>query len=316
VTSTSPTEAGGPAGREIPRRLDLESVEPRPVRAGLTVVIPTLGRPILESCLAALAAGTAWPARIVVVDQGREPRVAAWLEGLAGRGLPTLHVPSGERGRSAGVNRGIERVETAHVAVTDDDCLVAADWVERMADRFDASPATVVSGRVDAAEGTDVPFVVAGETASVQRRPRLLFDSLCGGNMGAAVEVVRRVGPFDEDPRLRTAEDGDWAYRALRAGVPIAYAPEIRVTHVGWRDEAESLAQYRSYARSHGGFYGKHLRRGDPLVALRVVLHLARSLRRWLRGAIRGDAKQAALGRAYFTGLLPGVVAGLRGPRG
>ena len=68
--------------------------------------------------------------------------------------------------------------------------------------------------------------------------------------MGTSKHVVERVGPFDEDPSVRLAEDCDWSYRALRAGVPIVYAPQVAVLHYGWRGEAERSDQYRAYARS------------------------------------------------------------------
>jgi GT2 family glycosyltransferase len=130
--------------------------------------------------------------------------------------------------------------------------------------------------------------------------------------MGVAVDSVRVVGLFDEDPCLRTAEDGEWSYRALKAGVPIVYAPDIVVEHIGWRDKSQRLVQYEEYARSHGGFYGKYLRKGDWLIALRVALHYLRAFRRWMKGLMKGDRELASCGRAYFIGLLPGIIAGMR----
>ena len=93
----------------------------------ISIVIPTLGRPILRSCLAAIAAGDSWPARVIVVDQSSSDTVAGYLRELEVEGIETLYVPSTERGRSAGVNRGLERVDTPLLAVTDDDCLVSTD---------------------------------------------------------------------------------------------------------------------------------------------------------------------------------------------
>jgi hypothetical protein len=81
---------------------------------------------------------------------------------------------------------------------------------------------------------------------------------------------------------------------------------------VGWRDGQERSEQYRAYARSHGGFYGKHLRRGDWFIALRAAYHLARASRRWLRGVLLRDRDRRSRGWAYMTGLIPGILAGLR----
>jgi GT2 family glycosyltransferase len=278
----------------------------------LTVVIPTLGRSILGRSLEALEAGTVWPARVVVVDQGNTPEIAALLEEVRGRGLETSWVPSAERGRSAGVNRGVEQAATRFVAITDDDCLGRADWIERMGDRLRQHPDSIVTGQVEAGEGKVVLSVVTSTRPTVQRKPALRFDRLSGGNMGIARELFERLGGLDEDTCLRTAEDAEYAYRALRAGVPIVYAPDVVVQHLGWRDERERSAQYDSYGRSQGGFYGKYLRRGDSFIALRVGVHFARALRRWGLGALRGNREIARNGRAYVTGLLPGLVAGWR----
>jgi GT2 family glycosyltransferase len=286
-------------------------IKRRPILDDIAIVIPTLGRPILEECLHWVVAGSTWPGGLIVVDQGANPDVAGWIESLQSMGISAEYLPSSQRGRAAGVNRGLERVQTQFLAVTDDDCFVETDWLETMATHLRDHPEAIVTGRVEAA-GEHVIVVVSSRTPAIHRRPRLKFDSMSGGNMGTSMSVIERVGFFDEDPRLRTAEDGEWSYRALRAGVPIIYAPEVVVRHFGWRDESKRAVQYKDYACSHGGFYGKYLRRGDWFIALRVVIHHLRALRHWLRGIITGDRELAVFGHAYLTGLLPGIVAGLR----
>jgi len=282
-----------------------------PISEDLTVVIPTLGREILRDSLAAIAGGSELPARVIVVHQGDDPRVGEWARRAPG-GLVVEYVPSDRRGRATGVNTGVDRATTPFVAITDDDCLVGPEWVHRMATRLRAEPDRLVTGRVEAA-GDAVPVaVVTSNRPDTQSRPRIRFDRLSGGNMGGALDVLRRIGPLDEDPCLATAEDGEYAYRALRAGVPITYDPTIVVDHVGWRDEPQRERQYRSYARSTAGFYGKYLRRGDLFIALRVAVHVLRSVRRWAAGVIRRNPDQAARGRAYVVELLPGLIAGFR----
>ena len=283
-----------------------------PVLEDLTLVIPTLGRDILEESLQAIEAGTQWPASIVVVDQGQRSEVAGWLAVMAGRGLRTEYVPSSERGRALGVNRGIERVRTRFVAITDDDCFAEPEWLARMAEALRADPDCALTGRVEASREGVVASVVTADEPRVTTRPSLKFDPLSGGNMGTSLAVFERVGLLDEDPVMRCAEDGEWAYRALRAGVRLRYAPDVVVSHLGWRSFEERREQYRTYARSQGGFYGKYLARADGFVALRLVAHELRALRRWLRAKWSGDPELAMIGRAYATGLLPGVWAGLR----
>jgi glycosyltransferase involved in cell wall biosynthesis len=288
----------------------------KPLRhSDVTVLIPTLGRPILASSLAAMIRGTVWPGQLIVVDQGQRDQIGDWLRLVDSHGLPAEHIPSAQLGRAAGLNRGLERVETKFVLVTDDDCLVEKDWIKNMVSRLEDSPHCIVSGSVGATGEEAVSITVDRGQEKIQRRPGLTFDVMCGGNMGTSMEVVRCVGLFDEADYLATAEDCDWSYRALKSGIPIIHAPEIRVLHYGWRDEKERDAQLASYARSHGGFYGKHLRQGDLFILLRVAFHYLRALRRWSNGILTGDPERTRIGRAYLTGLMPGIMSGWRGAK-
>jgi GT2 family glycosyltransferase len=286
--------------------------QPRPTACELTMVIPTLGRESVAQCLGAVLAGTVWPARIIVVDQGGSEQIAAWLGELRGLGLESHHERSAGRGRALGLNVGLRLVTTRFVVITDDDCIPDVHWIEFYEAHLKRESQAVFTGRVEAAGGERVISTVSGMEQSVARKPGLSFDRLSGGNCGMAVEVLRRVGLFDDDPCVSFAEDGEWAYRVLRAGIPIVYAPDLVVAHVGWRELEERLTQYRGYARSHGAFFGKHLKRGDLFILLRACVHFARALRRWQRGRFTGDAELAANGLCYATQLVPGIIAGVK----
>ena len=293
----------------------MTTLSPGPVASEVSVVIPTLGRPILAQALEALARGTRRPAQVLVVDQGRSEKIARIIEGIRRRGLLAVeHLPMEGRGRAVGVNEGIRRVRTPFVLITDDDCMVEAEWIEAMAAALTAHPDALVTGRVEAWEDGRVPVVVTARTRFVQRRPRLTFDSLSGGNMGAARRVLEELGGLDEDPLSATAEDAELAYRALRAGVPLVYEPSSGVAHVDWREGEARVEQVRSYAQSHGAFYGKYLRKGDVFMGVRLAVHLLRSGVRWVRGLLRRDPELAANGRLYLTQLPKGVRAGFTGP--
>jgi GT2 family glycosyltransferase len=238
------------------------------------------------------------------------PRKLARLERI---GMTTHYVPSDERGRSAGINRGLERVETRFVAITDDDCFVAADWLERMLDGLRREPGVIRTGRVELAGSDEADFSsVRSREPRLYDRPQLKVHPFIGGNVGMAMTVVHTIGLFDEHPCLASAEDSDYGYRALRSGFPIAYDPDVMVEHYHWRNASERAERYGEYARSQGGFYGTHLRNGDPLVLLQVARAIVRNPVRWLRGIALRDPELAANGRANTLNFLPGVIAGLR----
>jgi cellulose synthase/poly-beta-1,6-N-acetylglucosamine synthase-like glycosyltransferase len=284
--------------------------ERKPLLNDISLVIPTLGRPILEQCLYWILLSSTWPACLIVVEQGANTDVAAWLERVQQIGIPVKHILSTQRGRSAGINRGLEQTSTRFVAITDDDCFVGEGWLRNMTTKLQEYPQAVVTGKVEAA-GEDMVVVVTSFTPSVQNRPRLKFDSMSGGNMGTSLDIFRKVGLFEEDPIMATAEDAEWAYRALRMGISIRYEPDVILAHFGWRDTEKRVEQYHDYALSHGGFYGKYLRHGDLFILARATGHFFRAFRRWLRGTFNGDTELAQLGWAYCANLMPGIMLGL-----
>ena len=304
------TQAKQKYGWESSSSIHKIEFEQKPILEDISIVIPTLGRPILEQCLFWILVGSAWPECLIVVDQGSNKDVAALLKRVQGVGIDVKHILSNQRGRSAGINRGLEQVETRFVAITDDDCFVGEDWLLNMVSKIRLGPEAVVTGRVEAA-GEDMIVVVTSTTPSVQTRPRLKFDVMSGGNMGTSLDVFRKVGLFEEDSVMPTAEDAEWSYRALRKGITIRYEPDVVVSHFGWRDMATRVEQYRHYALSHGGFYGKYLRQGDLFILLRAFAHWMRALRRWIKGRLKGDLDSALIGQAYCLNLIPGILAGM-----
>lgn len=292
-------------------------LRPNPeVVSDLTVIIPTLGRELIREAVGRLLTGTHWPSEVIIVHQGHDPAVKQWLHALTRSGLGICYIQSAERGRAAGVNRGIRAARTPFVAITDDDCFVSREWVARMAAELRADPERIVTGRVNAAGGEPVLAVNTNLRRFNQWSPRLKSDVLCGGNVGMARSVLYRIGLFDDDSMVAAAEDCEFAYRALRAGVRIEFVPDIVVEHWGWRTAEQRAAQYRAYALSHGGFYGKYLRQGDGFIAVRLLRHFARSLLSLALASLRRDRERMMADRAHAFNLLIGVARGWRSARG
>jgi GT2 family glycosyltransferase len=287
----------------------------RRVERDVTVVIPTTGGAVIDGCLGSIAAGTAWPARLVVVEQGSGSNVATSLEALRGAGVETLHVRSDQTGIAAATNRGIEAARTPYVAVTHDDCRVDVAWLERLAASMRGAGEAIVTGRV-VPEGDGIVLTVKTDSRpATYSSPQRAADVLFPPNMGFPVGIVRRVGPFDEHPSLATAgEDNEWAHRALRRGVPIVYDPAAVVAHLARYRVDELPAVYERYARGQGAFYGTWLRRGDPLIVWRAGVDVVRAPWLLLRGAVARNEDLVAMGRGALRGLVPGLVAGLRNP--
>ena len=287
------------------------------VLSDVTVVVPTVGRAVLARTLSALASGSARPAAVIVVDQSGGSAVAA-IHAAADAGLDGgLLLPSTGRGAAEARNRGFAYATTRYVAAIDDDCLPAVDWLARLHSHLRAHPDEVITGQVRGEGGAAAPSLVTSTAEARYTQPLRDRDPLYTGNMGVAQAVFQRVGPFDEHPALwSAAEDNDWGYRALRAGVPIRYVPDAVVEHLDWRSASALADVSRQYARGQGGFYGRHLRRGDPFIAGRLTRDVARGAWWLVRGAATREAALRARGRSQLTELPAGVIAGARRPGG
>src|ERR1044071_5659593 len=114
--------------------------ERKPLLNDISLIIPTLGRPILEQCLYWILIGSAWPACLIVIEQGSNTDVAGWLERVQHTGIPVKHILSAQRGRSAGINRWLEQARTRFVTITDDDCFVEETWLSNMASKLQQHP--------------------------------------------------------------------------------------------------------------------------------------------------------------------------------
>lgn len=294
------------------RRFAERGRESRRVLDDLTVIIPTIGRSILQRCLQSIADGNVLPVCIIVIDQGDNLEVADWLRSIDAIGLETFHLRSTERSPASARNLGIEQVQTPFVAAIDDDCVAGKDWLEKMEIRLHQNPTAIVTGRLDPAGDGIPPTIVTSGVPRLYRRYSVRnLSPLASANMGFALRTARDIGPFDGN--LFTAEENDWAYRAFRAGVPILYAPEIVVYHIHWRDKTQMAAVYRAYEWGQGVFYGKYLRRGDWSMLLLTAISLVRGMRSLIIGVLKNDHGRRAKGYARLTLLLSGLIAGVRG---
>ena len=281
----------------------------------VTVVIPTLGGAVLAGCLESLAEGTAWPARVIVIDQGGDAAAASSVARLQERGMDVQHIVTPPSGISSATNLGLRHVRTTFAAVTHDDCRVRPDWLDRLATRLHDVGEAILTGRVEP-EGEGIVLTVnTADEPMTYRSPRIDGDVLFPPNMAFAVRLLDRIGWFDEHPSLATAgEDNEWAHRALRSGVSIVYDPAVIVGHLARHRPEELPGLYRRYARGHGAFYGTWLRRGDSFIARRVLRDLLRAPWLLLRGLVTRNSELVSMARGEMMGLLPGILAGLRNP--
>ena len=277
----------------------------------LSAVICTRNRAdLIGQAVASVLANDHPSFELVVVDQSDGDEAGEVVRDRFGDDPRLRYIDTGTVGLSVARNIGVRAGRGETVAFTDDDCIVATDWLTRTEEAFAANPdVDLMYGYVDGAEENEdgkvprLPF----ERRSWMRPDRRFWIFGMGANFAVRRSLFDRIGPFDEmlgaGGPLPAGEDFDLMYRAYLAGATRLHEPSSRVTHYGLRRPDEWPRTLYSYGAGDAGFYVKHARCGDG-PSLRLAL-------RKVAGVCRG-----ALGsrRAYFRGFMHGARQSLRYP--
>ena len=212
----------------------------------ISVVIPTYARPEgLVRCLEGLARQTRPPDEIVVVIRRDDETTEGAVADVAAATLQS--VPSERPGQVAALNAGVARAGGDIVAITDDDAVPRADWLERVESHFIAdSEVGGVGGRDwvhDRADNVDdrsnrrvgkvqwIGRVVGNHHIGVG--PARDVDILKGANMSYRSRAIAGLA-FDERLRGNGAQPGNdlaFSLRVRRAGWRLVYDPRVAVDH-------------------------------------------------------------------------------------
>ncbi len=213
--------------------------------------------------LAALAAQSARPERVVVVDNDSGDGSAA-VVAEAGRALPLELVRWREnRGFSAAANEAIRRTRAPWVLALNPDCRLAPDYLERLLAAGDAHPrAGALTGLLMRARGDDLApgervdsagMIVTASGRHLDRgsgsppRAAWLRPAWVFGASGAAAlyrrdalaDVAYPAGEVFDETFFAYREDADLAWRLQRRGWGCLFQPASRAWHArGLRPEA------------------------------------------------------------------------------
>jgi GT2 family glycosyltransferase len=225
-------------------------------------------------------------------------------------------------GSGLGVSQNIAFREAAYpvIAVIDDDCVAAGDWIEVIENAFDRDAGlALMTGRVlplgPAGEGR---FPVSTRTSTVARafgRSDAPWEVGSGNNFAARAGWLHRVGGNDE--RLGPGSPGlggvdmDLFRRMLAAGARARYQPASVVYHeqVG---RADRRARRYPYGYGMGACCVLWMRRRDRAAPAIFGKWLSMRLGRLAEGARRRDWERMREEVAVVRGTFAGVYYGLR----
>jgi len=180
------------------------------------------------------------------------------------------------RGKTKALNLGIKESSGDIIAMTDDDCVVTKDWIEKIVEAFDRNPdvAIVFGSVVDEKTLTEKKgrkLIKDGKFTGVLSK--LLFTG-DAANRAVKRTVYQKIKGHDEllgvGTPLLGSEDQDFAYRALKAGFKILTVRDIIVTHYLYRihDVKSFLSVLRGFEVGAGALYFKHVRCSDYIAIL------------------------------------------------
>ena len=187
---------------------------------------------------------------LIVVDNASTDGTAEVIEAAVRTfPVPVRHLHESKAGKSWALNQAIAAARGEILALTDDDVLVADDWLPTLRKIFADPAIALVGGRVDPRWERPAPEwlrVDEGEHYGGMSAPLALLHygdaqelrdrSAVGANMGVRRRVVEQVGGFATHLGRRAGtllcgEDHDLCARAIAAGFRCEYRPELRVRH-------------------------------------------------------------------------------------
>jgi GT2 family glycosyltransferase len=256
---------------------------------------------------------------IHVMDQSTSSLTRDIVQRLAARfeaKCPIQHHHLEKIGLSRAYNAGVRASDGSTIACADDDVIVPADWLSKIARAFDEDPqAGLVFGQVlipaslaaACHDGSVVPSFTFAQRRRVARGGSFTAFGM-GANMAFRRSLFEQVGGFDEalggGGPLRSAQDFDFAYRAYRLATTILMVPDVQVDHYGVRTSEQWPHTLANYGTGDGSFYAKHIRCGDALALWLFLKVLLRAHARWIRRVVKA---RRWLDDPYASHLLQGV---------
>lgn len=250
----------------------------------ISTVIATHNRPrLLVEALDSIAAQHCPPLEVIVVDDGSGPAtrraVLAWEAGADGAAFALRYFRQDNAGPAVARNRGVAEARGDYLQFMDDDDLMEADTLQRLAAAL-AGRRGAVAGMASYAlleqrrDGvmTGTPAIAPSRYAAAQR-----LSAMIAGHWFVPIhgylfrrEAVARMGPWDAS--LSSQEDDEWLLRAALAGVDFVPAPAALVYY----------RQHDGVRRATPGKPGE-----KPAQGLRKRLHDDLSIRERVAGELR-----------------------------
>lgn len=201
-----------------------------------SIIVPVYNRPAeVEELLGSLSCQTVCNFEVVIVEDGSSQLCRDVVGKYAANGLNVKYFLKDNEGRSIARNYGLERTEGEYFIFFDSDCVIPADYFEKL-DKMRAAQPYDAFGGPDAADSS---FTSTQKAINFAMTSFLTTGGIRGGrvslekftprtfNMGFSRKVYETVGGFRE----MFSEDIDMSTRIRVAGYSIGLYPDLPVYH-------------------------------------------------------------------------------------
>lgn len=249
-----------------------------------SIIIPTYNRPKqLANCLWSLS-NLQYPCdrfEVIVVDDGSTVPLISLVESFQDQ-LDITLVTQENVGPSAARNAGAAHAKGKFLAFTDDDCMLALDWLEIVASRFREKPDCVIGGRTINLLANNIYSSTSQLIVNVVYR--YYNAKPMGSRFFATNNIALPAGLFYDiggfDPSFTVSEDREFCDRSLYLGIQLAYVSEALVYHAHQLEFLTFCRQHLNYGRGAIRFHQLRKRRGHGGLLRDLGFHL--NLRNWL----------------------------------
>lgn len=219
---------------------------------------------------------------VIWVDNASTDGTAAVLQRECANNAASRYVLGKRIGLGAARNEGWKAASGRLVALTDDDCYPAPDYVDAIVAAFaDHSDAGAIGGRILLYNPKHARITIDEDPLrrTYLRRTFVHPGALHGANIVFRRTTLETIGGIDPELGAGTrfpCEDIDAVTAVLWAGFNVYFDPRPVVYHDHGRIEADIPALLGSYDRGRGSFFAKYILRPDTRATFAM---------RWLRSA-------------------------------
>ncbi|MBI3011782.1 MAG: glycosyltransferase family 2 protein [Candidatus Omnitrophica bacterium] len=210
-----------------------------------------------QACLTSLLETTQAPCRLLIVDNGSEAHVRAFLATVKPRGaiqeVALLQNETNE-GFPKGMNRGIAASRAPYTCLLNNDLRFTSGWLQEMLEVAQAQPLVGLVNPTSNTFGNHPPpgmSLQAYADSLRALRGRYTEVGMCiGFCMLIKREILERIGGLSEEVERVFFEDEDFSMRAQRAGFQCVVAAASYVYHAEHRSVREMPEREALFTRN------------------------------------------------------------------